>query len=90
MNTHPELIRFEETIINLANVTSVEYEANKVSVAATVPGATSFASADSSLTLRFIGGDERQFKGIAAARLWAKLVSLSETLTVSPGADQES
>jgi len=87
---NPELIRFGETIINLANITTVEREPNKVSVGITVPGGTSAASAQSSLTLRFIGAQELEFAGIEADRLWTKLVSLAEAVTVPAAADKDS
>jgi hypothetical protein len=87
---NPELIKFGDTIINLANITTVEREPNKVSVGITVPGGTGGASAQSALTLRFIGEQEREFTGIEAERLWVKLSSLAETVTVPPVADKES
>ncbi len=85
------LIKFGDTIVNLDNVTVVEYEPNDVSVTATVPGGSSSASASASLVLRFTGGGDKQgFQGKSAERLWAKIVSLAETVAVPPDSDQGS
>lgn len=84
------LIKFGDTIINLDNVTVVVYEPGKVSANVLVPGGSSSATVDTYLKLSLIGGGEQKFSGISAERLWAKLVSLVETVTVPPGRDQES